>query len=126
MTAQLYQKNKIHTGAEQITIVENCSNKLSFVLTKEDTFEETTEKINLILTKRDEKQLEMILGDKNIGINWLSFLWPIVGICLGMTFVLLGFVFWPTSNVFTSPESWWDCVLQCGVVWMGKIYIRTI
>ena len=52
----MYQKNKIHTGAEQITIVENCSNKLSFVLTKEDTFEETTEKINLILTKRDEKQ----------------------------------------------------------------------
>ena len=29
---------------------------------------------------------------------------------------------WPTKNVFHHPDRWYECMLQCGVVWMGEFY----
>ena len=29
---------------------------------------------------------------------------------------------WPTKNVFHHPDHWYECMLQCGVVWMGEFY----
>ena len=49
-----------------------------------------------------------------------ALLWAGFGPLLGTLAVLVGFVLWPTENVFLHPDHWFECMLQCGVVAMGK------
>ena len=70
---------------------------------------------------RRDSQLNYIIDQGGCPISFMNVLWAFPGIVLGMAFVLIGFVFWPTENVFQYPNTWWICVLQCGFVWIGKL-----
>jgi hypothetical protein len=39
----------------------------------------------------------------------------------GFSIVLIGFVLWPTSDVLHHPEHWYECMLQCSIVWCGEL-----
>ena len=35
-----------------------------------------------------------------------------------MIMVFIGFVLWPIGDVFADPSLWYECMLQCGLVWI--------
>ena len=38
----------------------------------------------------------------------------------GFCLVVTGFVIWPSSNILLLPNAWYECMLQCGILWCGK------
>ena len=64
--------------------------------------------------------MQGIVMERRGGIGACALLWAGFGPLLGILAVLVGFVLWPTENVFLHPDHWFECMLQCGVVWMGE------
>ena len=71
-------------------------------------------------TKRKE-ELESIVLDQNCSISWWNLLWCLLGIVLNVAVVVLTFSVWPTQNVFIHQEYWYQCILQCSIIYTGKI-----
>ena len=84
--------------------------------------EEAKENYDDLCTKR-EAEMESIVLHKKCSVSWVNMLWGLVGTVLGMTAVFIGFVLWPTENVFLHPDHWYECMLQCGIVWVGKLVV---
>ena len=93
-----------------------------FSSTITDSVEEVYEKIGIKNAKREE-EIKKIVVDGVCTVSVWNILWQFVGICLGLVAVLIGFVFWPTDNIFLEPQSWYQCVLQCGFVWIGQLVL---
>ena len=91
-----------------------------FAPTIKETLEQADEKFDNLVTQR-EHEINSIVLDGKCSLPWWYFLRVFVGIGLGIVAVCIGFVFWPTDNVFIEPDKWYQCVLQCGLVWIGKI-----
>lgn len=101
--------------------------KSIFASTIKQTLEEAKELNDDLCTKREE-EMESIVVHRNCSVSWWNLLWGLVGTVLGMAAVFIGFVLWPTENVFLHPDHWYECMLQCGIVWIGSnffTYIRT-
>ena len=90
-----------------------------FSSTIEDSVAEVYEKISIKNTRR-EAEIKRIVVDGVCTVSFWNILWQIAGVGLGVVGVLLGFVFWPSDNVFMEPQKWYQCVLQCGSVWTGQ------
>ena len=71
-------------------------------------------------TKRKE-ELEAIVLDQKCSISWWNLLWCLLGIVLNVAVVVLTFSIWPTQNVFLHQEYWYQCILQCSIIYTGKI-----
>ena len=71
-------------------------------------------------TKRKE-ELESIVLDQNCSISWWNLLWCLLGILLDVAVVVLTFSIWPTQNVFIHQEYWYQCILQCSILYTGKL-----
>ena len=69
---------------------------------------------------RREEEMQGIVMEGGRGGGARALLWAGFGPLLGTLAVLVGFVLWPTENVFLHPDHWFECMLQCGVVAMGK------
>ena len=69
---------------------------------------------------RREEEMQGIVMEGRGGVRVKALLWAGFGPLLGTLAVLVGFVLWPTENVFLHPDHWFECMLQCGVVAMGK------
>ena len=69
---------------------------------------------------RREEEMKGIVMERRGGIGARALLWAGFGPLLGTLAVLVGFVLWPTENVFLHPNHWFECMLQCGVCWMGE------
>ena len=69
---------------------------------------------------RREEEMQGIVLERRGGIGARALLWAGFGPLIGTLAVLVGFVLWPTENVFLHPDHWFECMLQCGVVWMGE------
>ena len=67
-----------------------------------------------------------IVIERRGGIGARALLWAGFGPLLGTLAVLVGFVLWPTENVFLHPNHWFECMLQCGVCWMGMFHYNPI
>ena len=91
-----------------------------FASTIKETLEEARENYEELCTKR-ELEMKSIVLHKKCSVPWLNILWGLVGTLLGMVAVFIGFVLWPTENVFFHPDHWYECMLQCGIVWVGKL-----
>ena len=90
-----------------------------FSSTIEDSVVEVYEKISIKNDKR-EAEIKEIIVNGVCTVSFWNILWQITGIGLGALGVLVGFVFWPADNVFMEPQKWYQCVLQCGSVWIGQ------
>ena len=84
-----------------------------------DTLEETQEKMEVACSKR-KAAIDYIVSEGKSKISSMYMAWVVGGIVMGLATVSLGFVFWPTDNVFIHPGKWYQCLLQCGIIWMGK------
>ena len=89
-----------------------------FASTIHQTLEEAEDHHNDICTQR-EKEMESIALHQYCSVSWWYLLWALVGPAIGIAAVFIGFVLWPTENVFLHPDHWYECMLQCGVVWIG-------
>lgn len=69
-----------------------------------------------------QEEMREIVTERRCGAGAQHLLWGAAGPLLGTTAVLVGFVLWPTENVFLHPAHWFECMLQCGVVWMGECH----
>ena len=122
-------ENKLfdHTDTEKKEEVQNKSSFFGqiwqsiFVSTIKETLEEARDKYEELCTKR-ELEMESIVLHKKCSVPWLNILWGLVGTLLGMVAVFIGFVLWPTENVFLHPDHWYECMVQCGIVWVGKLF----
>ena len=74
-------------------------------------------------TKRKE-ELESIVLDQNCSISWWNLLWCLLGIVLNVAVVVLTFSVWPTQNVFIHQEYWYQCIVQCAIIYTGNIRLR--
>ena len=92
-----------------------------FASTIKETLEEAEKNYEELCLKR-ELEMESIVLYKKCSVPWLNMLWGLVGTLLGMVAVFIGFVLWPTENVFLHPDHWYECMLQCGIVWVGKLF----
>ena len=121
---KMFGKTKVHPlGDEDFEENKSLIGKIwnaVFAPTIKETLEQADEKFENFVTKR-ENEINSIVRDGKCSLPWWYFLWVFVGIGLGIVAVCIGFVFWPTDNVFLEPEKWYQCVLQCGLVWIGKI-----
>ena len=70
-------------------------------------------------SRREEEMQGIVMGGRRGG-GARALLWAGFGPLLGTLAVLVGFVLWPTENVFLHPDHWFECMLQCGVVAMGQ------
>ena len=104
---------------EELTILQRLI-KLIFASTIKETLEEAEETYDGVCAKR-KTQIEDILLHEKCSISPWNYLWGLVGPLLGMIFVFIGFVLWPTVNVFKHPSHWYECMLQCGIVWVGEL-----
>ena len=95
-----------------------------FSSTITDSVEEVYEKIGIKDASKEE-EIKRIVVEGVCTVSVWNILWQCVGIFLGMVAVLVGFVFWPTDNVFLDPQNWYQCVLQCGFVWIGQLFIMS-
>ena len=73
-----------------------------------------------IACRRREEEMQGIVLERRCGAGARALLWTGFGPLQGTLAVLVGFVLWPTENVFLHPNHWFECMLQCGVVWMGE------
>ena len=71
---------------------------------------------------RREEEMQGIVMERRGGIGARALLWAGFGPLIGTLAVLVGFVLWPTENVFLHPNHWFECMLQCGVCWMGELH----
>ena len=114
--------NKVHSegkGGEK-----SCLRKVWTVVfssTIKETVDEVYDKIATNNARREE-EIRQIVVEGVCTVSLWNLLWQSAGICLGMLAVMAGFVFWPTDNVFLEPHRWYQCVLQCGVVWIGQCF----
>ena len=90
-----------------------------FSSTIKESVAEVYEKISLKNARREAEIEKIVVDGVCTGSLW-NILWQIAGIVLGGLGVFIGFVFWPTDNVFMEPQKWYQCVLQCGFVWIGQ------
>ena len=111
--------NRVQPMAETVSSSSGFWEKI-FSSNIRETLDESNE-MCINLRHAREEELKNIVNDQRCSSSYWTFLWPLAGSCLGMIFVLLGFVFWPTENLFLHPDTWWHCVLQCGFVWMGEM-----
>ena len=88
------------------------------------TIQEADEKSKKASLERENKLMD-ILYYQTCSVSYWNFLWLFAGPVLGMTLVLIGFVYWPNENLFVHPHRWWDCILQCSIVYMGEIFSLT-
>ena len=70
--------------------------------------------------------MQGIVMERRGGIGARALLWAGFGPLLGTLAVLVGFVLWPTENVFLHPNHWFECMLQCGVCWMGELHYNPL
>jgi hypothetical protein len=71
-------------------------------------------------TMRNE-ELESIVLDQKCSISWWNLLWCLLGLVLNVAVVVLTFSIWPTQNVFIHQEYWYQCILQCAIIYTGKL-----
>ena len=110
--------NTIEAHPPPITCISRAWSNL-FSSTIEDSVVEVYEKISIKNAKKEAEIKEIIVNGVCTASFW-NILWQITGIGLGALGVLVGFVFWPADNVFMEPQKWYQCVLQCGSVWIGQ------
>jgi len=65
--------------------------------------------------------IESLLGYAELGFPWeirhsvaLRSLW---GTCLSLAVVAVGFGSWQMHDPILHPDRWWECMIQCGLVW---------
>ena len=115
-----YQTNKEENNINQES---SCLSQIwntIFASTIHQSLEEAKDNYDDLCSKR-EAEMESIVLHKKCSVPWVNMLWGLVGMVLGMTAVFIGFVLWPTENVFLHPDHWYECMLQCGIVWVGKL-----
>ena len=117
---ELFQKHKEEEEetVEELSFFCNIWN-IIFASTIKDSLQEANMKYEDLCEKR-EMEMESIVMKRKCSVPWYKALWGIVGTVLGMVAVFIGFVLWPTENVFLHPDHWYECMLQCGIVWVGK------
>ena len=91
-----------------------------FASTIKQTLEEAKANYDDLCSRR-EAEMESIVLHRKCSVPWKNLLWGLVGSVLGTIAVFTGFVLWPTENVFLHPQHWYECMLQCGIVWVGKL-----
>ena len=74
--------------------------------------------------KRRRQGIQSILLDQEFLGSWWSLMWMLPGLLIGATAVCLGFVLVPFENVFHKPEHWYEMMIQCTIVGLGKIVFR--
>ena len=84
-----------------------------------ETLQEAKENHDIVRARR-QKLMASIVMDGKCRASWWNMLWCLVGTGLGMSAVFIGFVLWPTENIFSHPDQWYQCMLQCGIVWIGN------
>ena len=97
----------------------SCFWREIFSSTVVETLEEA-QKQHTNLSDYRKIEMENIVLRGSCSVSWYRGLWGLIGSLLGICAVFVGFVLWPTENVFLHPEHWYECMLQCGIVWMGK------
>ena len=70
---------------------------------------------------RRRQGVQSILLDQQFNGSWWNLMWILPGLVIGATAVFLGFVLVPFENVFHKPEHWYEMMLQCATVGLGKI-----
>ena len=91
-----------------------------FASTIKQTLDEVRENYDY-LCKRCEVEMKGIVLRNSCTVPLKNLMWGLVGTVLGMIAVFIGFVLWPTENVFLHPDHWYECMLQCGIVWVGEL-----
>ena len=91
-----------------------------FASTIKQTLEEVKENYDDLCTRREEEMKGIVLRNR-CTVSLKNLMWSLVGTVLGMIAVFIGFVLWPTENVFLHPDHWYECMLQCGIVWVGEL-----
>ena len=84
-----------------------------------ETQEEAKEKHSIICSRREEIMASIVMDGK-CPVSWWNLLWGLVGSVLGIAAVFV-FVLLPTENVFLHPEYWYQYMLQCSTVYLGKL-----
>ena len=90
-----------------------------FASTINQTLEEVEDHHSILCIQRKE-EMESIVLHNYCSVSLWNLLWGLVGAAIGIVVVIIGFVLWPTENVFLHPDGWYECMLLCAVVWMGK------
>jgi hypothetical protein len=115
-----YQTNKKEKNIKkELSFLSQIWNTV-FASTIHQSLAEAKENYDDLCSKR-EAEMESIVLHKKCSVPLVNMLWGLVGTVLGMTAVFIGFVLWPTENVFLHPDHWYECMLQCGIVWVGKL-----
>ena len=94
-----------------------------FASTIKQTLEEVRENYEDLCTRREVEMKGIVLRNR-CTVPLMNMMWGLVGTVLGMIAVFIGFVLWPTENVFLHPDHWYECMLQCGIVWVGELHIK--
>ena len=71
--------------------------------------------------RRRRQEIQSILLDHQCLASWLNLIWVLPGLLIGAAAVFVGFVLIPFENVFEKPEHWYEMMLQCAIVGLGKI-----
>ena len=90
-----------------------------FVSPIHETQEEAKEKHDIVCAGR-ESIMGSIVMDGKCPVTWWNLLWGLVGSLLGIAAVFV-FVLLPTENNFLHPEYWYQYMLQCSTVYLGKL-----
>ena len=72
------------------------------------------------LCRNRKNAIEAVVLHTQCPVSWWNGMWAFLGIVMGTAAVFVGFVLWPTENVVLHADHWYECMLQCGIVWMGK------
>ena len=91
-----------------------------FASTIKQTLEEVKDNYDELCTRREVEMKGIVLRNR-CTVPLKNLMWSLVGTVLGMIAVFIGFVLWPTENVFLHPDHWYECMLQCGIVWVGEL-----
>ena len=71
--------------------------------------------------RRRRQEIESIFLNHQCLASWWNLLWILPGLLIGAAAVFVGFVLIPFENVFLKPEHWYEMMLQCAIVGLGKI-----
>ena len=72
--------------------------------------------------KRDDEMESIVLHGK-CSVSWWHSLWGVLGTVMGLAAAMGGIIMLPTGNVFIDPSYWYECMLQCGILWIGNILV---